>query len=155
IDWRLRQDPRVVVLERTNIRYLERLPDPSQEQPTKDERRKTKDDAHLEPKDIFPGQENSHSSFVIGPSSSLADCATIDVSFISLKLVLPAVQRLITPEAWVVALIKPQFEAGVQEVSRGEGVIRDPAIHRAVLGDVLHFAQESGLRLAGLTRSPI
>ncbi|MCS6938762.1 MAG: TlyA family RNA methyltransferase, partial [Roseiflexus sp.] len=93
LDWRLRQDPRVIVLERTNIRYLEALPP-------------------------LEGEEAA--------APVLADCAVIDVSFISLKLVLPAVQRLIRPDAWIVALIKPQFEAGPAQVGKG-GVVRDPA----------------------------
>jgi 23S rRNA (cytidine1920-2'-O)/16S rRNA (cytidine1409-2'-O)-methyltransferase len=137
IDWRLRQDPRVVVIERTNIRYLEALPEP-----TKDERRKTKDD-------------NADASSVLRPSSFvLVDCATIDVSFISLRLVLPAVQRLLKPGGWIVALIKPQFEAGADQVGKG-GVVRDPAVHSAVLRDTLEFA--AGMRLPphGLVRSPI
>ncbi len=114
LDYRLRADSRVVVLERTNIRYLEALPDPA----------------------------------------ILADCAVIDVSFISLRLVLPAVRRLTTPAAWVVPLIKPQFEAGPGHVGRG-GVVRDPDVHRAVLREVLTVAAELGLTPRGLTRSPL
>jgi 23S rRNA (cytidine1920-2'-O)/16S rRNA (cytidine1409-2'-O)-methyltransferase len=123
LDWRLRQDPRVVVVERTNIRYLEMLPTPDQ------------------------GTE--------GPTLVvLADCAVIDTSFISLRLVLPAVRRLIAEGAWVVALIKPQFEAGAEQVGKG-GVVRDPAVHAAVLREVLAFAGSIGLAPRGLTRSPI
>lgn len=92
--WTLRQDPRVVVMDRTNIRYVEALPEP-------------------------------------------ADCAVIDVSFISLRLVLPLVARLLKPAGWIVALVKPQFEAGRAEVSRGGGVITDPAVHRRVLRELL------------------
>jgi 23S rRNA (cytidine1920-2'-O)/16S rRNA (cytidine1409-2'-O)-methyltransferase len=136
IDWRLRQDPRVVLIERTNIRYLESLPEP-----TDDEGRKT--------------EAAANSSFVLRPSSFvLAQCATIDVSFISLKLVLPAVRRLIAPEAWIVALIKPQFEAGAAQVGKG-GVVRDPAVHAAVLRASLGVAAEGGLAPHGLARSPI
>ncbi|MGB9739302.1 MAG: TlyA family rRNA (cytidine-2'-O)-methyltransferase [Chloroflexus aggregans] len=113
LDHRLRNDPRVIVLERTNIRYLTALPD-----------------------------------------NMRADCAVIDVSFISLRLVLPTVQRLITPEAWIVALIKPQFEAGPQLVGKG-GVVRDPAVHAQVIRDVVAFAVTQQLNPAGLTRSPI
>jgi 23S rRNA (cytidine1920-2'-O)/16S rRNA (cytidine1409-2'-O)-methyltransferase len=113
LDYRLRADPRVVALERTNIRHLAQL-----------------------------------------PAGALADCAVIDVSFISLRLVLPAVQRLVTPEAWVVALVKPQFEAGAEQVGKG-GVVRDPAVHRAVLREALAAADELGLTPRGLTRSPI
>ncbi len=113
LDWRLRQDGRVSVLERTNIRYLQAL-----------------------------------------PNQVLADCATIDVAFISLRLVLPAVQRLITPTGWIIALIKPQFEAGQRDVGKG-GVVRDKAVHRRVLTDMLDCAIDLGLPPAGLTRSPI
>lgn len=117
LDWRLRQDARVTVVERTNIRYLAELP-------------------------------------AADAPAPLADCATIDVSFISLRLVLPAVQRLIAPAAWVVALIKPQFEAGAEQVGKS-GVVRDPAVHAAVLRAVLAFAAEAGLAPHGLARSPI
>jgi 23S rRNA (cytidine1920-2'-O)/16S rRNA (cytidine1409-2'-O)-methyltransferase len=122
LDWRLRQDPRVVVIERTNIRYLEALPP-------------------------VAGVESSDAPV-------LADCAVVDVSFISLKLVLPAVRRLIRPEAWIVALIKPQFEAGPAQVGKG-GVVRDPAVHAAVVREVLTFSAGIGLSPHGLTRSPI
>jgi 23S rRNA (cytidine1920-2'-O)/16S rRNA (cytidine1409-2'-O)-methyltransferase len=136
IDWRLRQDPRVVLIERTNIRYLEALPES-----TDDEGRKT--------------EVAANSSFVLRPSSFvLAQCATIDVSFISLKLVLPAVRRLTAPDAWIVALIKPQFEAGAAQVGKG-GVVRDPTVHAAVLRASLTAAAEGGLAPHGLARSPI
>src|SRR6266511_1706069 len=136
IDWRLRQDPRVVVVERTNIRYLEALPTRGQGSGVR-------------------GQEESPDYRPLIPDSrSLADCATIDVSFISLQLVLPAVRRLIAPEAWVVALIKPQFEAGADQVGKG-GVVRDPAVQAAVLRAVLGFAAAGGMAPHGLVRSPI
>ncbi len=131
LDWRLRQDPRVTVLERTNIRYLEALPGPETE-----------------------AQEQEHGTSSTTPPTPLAQCATIDVSFISLRLVLPAVQRLITPDAWIIALIKPQFEAGPQQVGKG-GVVRDPAVHRSVLREILSMAATLALPLCGLTRSPI
>jgi 23S rRNA (cytidine1920-2'-O)/16S rRNA (cytidine1409-2'-O)-methyltransferase len=118
-DWRLRQDERVVVLERTNIRTLEHLPP------------------------LAPGQP---------PPRARAAC--IDVSFISLRLVLPAVQRLIAPDAWIVALVKPQFEAGRHAVGKG-GVVRDPATHRQVLHDVVGAATTCGLVVCGASRSPI
>ncbi|MEM8530429.1 MAG: TlyA family RNA methyltransferase [Chloroflexota bacterium] len=119
LDWGLRQDERVVVLERTNVRYLEAL----------------------------PGSDTNE-------QTPLADCAVIDVSFISLRLVLPAIQRLLRPSAWIVALIKPQFEAGQSQVGRG-GVVRDRSVHAAVLRDILGFATDIGLPPHGLTRSPI
>lgn len=109
--WSLRTDPRVVVMERTNIRHLASLP----ERPS------------------------------IG---------TVDVSFISLRLVLPAVRRLLAPDADAIALIKPQFEAGKDAVGRG-GVVRDPAVWTAVLETTLAAAQGDGWTVRGLTRSPI
>ncbi len=110
LDQRLRDDPRVVVMERTNARYLERLPEP-------------------------------------------VSLVTIDVSFISLRLILPVAWRLLEPGGWCIALIKPQFEAGRQEVRRG--VVRDPEVHRRVLRGVLMAASELGFRVRGLTRSPL
>ena len=113
LHWKLRQDPRVVVMERTNARYVERLPEP-------------------------------------------VSLATIDASFISLKVLLPAVKNWFGPSpGQIVALVKPQFEAGRSEVSRGDGVIRDPAVHRRVLAEVLSFAQAEGCALLGLMRSPL
>ncbi len=109
--WRLRQDPRVVVMERTNIRYLAGLPEP-------------------------------------------VDLAVVDVSFISLQLVLPVIWRLLKPDGQIVALIKPQFEAGRGQVGKG-GVVRDPGVHRAVLHRLLGWAREQGLSPRGLLRSPI
>ncbi len=111
--WKLRNDPRVVVLERTNIRYLDHLPD-----------------------------------------SALADLAVIDASFIGLSLVLPPTLRLLTPQAQIVALIKPQFEAGRGDVGKG-GVVRDARVHRRVLEETIEGAQELGLVVAGLTVSPL
>jgi 23S rRNA (cytidine1920-2'-O)/16S rRNA (cytidine1409-2'-O)-methyltransferase len=78
----------------------------------------------------------------------------IDVSFISLRLVLPAVLPLMTADAWLVALVKPQFEAGPGKVNR-RGVVRDAAIHREVLHAVLTLAAGLGLPACGLARSPI
>ena len=111
LDWRLRQDPRVTVLERVNVRYLEELP-------------------------------------------TAVDLAVIDVSFISLRLVLPAVRRLVANPADVVALVKPQFEVGRGAVGKG-GIVRDPEQHRAVLFALADFARGSGYQVAGETGSPI
>jgi len=110
---RLRQDPRVHVMERTNIR-------------------------HLEPSGV--------------PTSP--DLATIDVSFISLRLVLPVVRRLLELPADVVALVKPQFEVGRGAVGKG-GVVRDPALHRSVLEGLAATAADLGLFVWGLTASPL
>jgi 23S rRNA (cytidine1920-2'-O)/16S rRNA (cytidine1409-2'-O)-methyltransferase len=118
LDWRLRSDARVVVMERTNIRHVTTLPEP-------------------------------------------VACVVIDVSFISLRLVLPAVARLAADGAWVVALVKPQFEAGRAEADRGAGVITDPQVHRAVLHGVgawlagWNAAGERPMTPCGLIPSPI
>lgn len=114
LDYSLRTDPRVTVMERVNFRYLQ------------------------------PGD-------LQGPAP---DFATIDVSFISLKLILPPLRALIRPEGRVVALIKPQFEAGREHVGKS-GIVRDPAVHRHVLRTVLDAAAECGFALEGLTYSPI
>lgn len=108
---RLTRDPRVVSMERTNMRTLESLPEPVQ-------------------------------------------LATLDLSFISLRLVLPAVRRLLASAGQVVALVKPQFEAGRAAVPRG-GVIRDPAVHAEVLSRFVAHAAEAGFGVASLIRSPI
>jgi 23S rRNA (cytidine1920-2'-O)/16S rRNA (cytidine1409-2'-O)-methyltransferase len=109
--WSLRQDARVVVMERTNARYVDRLPEP-------------------------------------------VDLATIDVSFISLRLILPQVKQWLGPSGQVIALVKPQFEAGVDQVGKG-GVVRDERVHRAVLQGVLHEAQAQGWVVWGLIGSPL
>jgi 23S rRNA (cytidine1920-2'-O)/16S rRNA (cytidine1409-2'-O)-methyltransferase len=111
LDWKLRQDERVAVLERTNARYLESLAEP-------------------------------------------IDLAVIDVSFISLKLILPAVKGWLNESADVIALIKPQFEAGPEAVGKG-GIVRDPAVRRAVLADLLGWAVAEDWAVSGLTRSSI
>jgi len=112
LDWKMRRDPRVVVMEETNARYVERLPEP-------------------------------------------VTLVTMDASFISLKVLLPVVRAWLEAPGDVVALIKPQFEAGREEVRRGKGVIRDAEVHRRVLQEVLEFAQAQGLGLCGLLRSPL
>lgn len=81
------------------------------------------------------------------------DFAVVDVSFISLKLVLPALDRLIARPAQLVALIKPQFEAGRKHVKKG--IVRDPAIHAAVCDEIAAFAATLGWTVAGITPSPI
>src|SRR6266571_26132 len=84
------------------------------------------------------------------------ECVVIDVSFISLRQVLPAIVPLITPTAWVVALVKPQFEAGKAEVDRGAGVIRDAAVHTHVLDELQAWIREfTPFQVKGLTDSPI
>lgn len=111
--WKLRQDPRVVNLEKTNIRRLE--------------------------PDVLPETPR---------------LAVIDASFISLDKVLPPTLRLIEAEGTIIALIKPQFEVGKGEVGKG-GVVRDEEKHRRVVADVIALAEGLGLRVLGVTESPI
>jgi 23S rRNA (cytidine1920-2'-O)/16S rRNA (cytidine1409-2'-O)-methyltransferase len=109
--WRLRNDPRVTVMERTNVRYLESLPEQ-------------------------------------------VDLITADVSFISLDLILPAALQWLRPDGQVLALIKPQFEAGRRDVGKG-GVVRDPDVHRQVLEQVTTTVAGLDLGLRGLMVSPL
>jgi 23S rRNA (cytidine1920-2'-O)/16S rRNA (cytidine1409-2'-O)-methyltransferase len=111
--WQLRQDSRVVTIERTNIRHLktDAVPDP-------------------------------------------IEMAVIDTSFISLKIVIPAVLQFLKNQATIIALIKPQFEVGKGKVGKG-GVVRDPALHDQVLVDLKLFFQRTGLALRDVTPSPI
>lgn len=111
LDWSLRKDKRVVVMERTNARYLESLEEP-------------------------------------------VNFVTIDVSFISLRLILPAVKQWLTPHANIVALIKPQFEAGPKQVGRG-GIVKDTAVHRSVLEDMWHWFRENDFGVQGLITSSV
>lgn len=111
LDWKLRQDQRVVVMEKTNARYLESLPE-------------------------------------------LVNLVTIDASFISLTLILPVVQKWLTIPGLVVALVKPQFEAGRNQVGKG-GVVRDRLVHRQVLENTISAALGIGFKPLGITLSPI
>ena len=113
LDWKIRSDPRVVVMERTNIRYVppEQLGEP-------------------------------------------LDLSVIDVSFISLKIVLPTIKTLLKPTGQVLCLIKPQFEAGREKVGK-KGVVRDPATHKEVLDMFVALARELDMRILGLTFSPV
>lgn len=111
LDWRLRTDPRVVVMERTNARYLTWLPEPP-------------------------------------------DLAVMDVSFISARLILPAVARLLREGGMIVLLVKPQFEAGREQVGKG-GVVRDPEVHRSVLRAMVEWADREGMGVRRVTISPI
>ncbi len=127
LHWKLRQDARVVMMERTNARHVSQLPEPVR-------------------------------------------LVTVDASFISLRVLLPVIRGWFAAEGdrvgddplggnpsggEVVALIKPQFEASRGEVSRGEGVIQDPAVHRQVLEDVLSFAHSQNYAIRGLVRSSL
>lgn len=111
--WKLRNHPKVVLMERTNARYIEAFDKP-------------------------------------------IDFVTIDASFISLRTLLPAVKKWLTKSSGeVVALIKPQFEAGRSDAAKGEGVIRDPLIHQRILEQVLSFAVNEGFEIKGLIKSPL
>ena len=111
--WSIRTDPRVVCMERTNIRYVT-------------------------PEDL----------------GEPLDLSVVDVSFISLKIVLPAIRNLLKPTGQILCLIKPQFEAGKDKVGK-KGVVRDPAIHREVLENFVALAAELGMTLRNLTFSPV
>jgi len=112
LHWKLRNDKRVVVMEETNARFVESLPEK-------------------------------------------IDFVTVDASFISLKVLLPTIKKWVSKQTQLICLIKPQFEAGRKDVSRGDGVIRNPKIHRQVLLDVLNYAKSEGFGLRGLVRSSL
>ncbi|WP_163537733.1 TlyA family RNA methyltransferase [Gracilibacillus sp. YIM 98692] len=114
LDWKLRNDSRVVVMERTNFR-------------------------HVTPDMLIYDTPNF---------------ATVDVSFISLKLILPPLYTVLAMESDVVALIKPQFEAGREQVGK-KGIVRNKSIHRQVLTEILFYAKETGFSVQALTYSPI
>ncbi|UOR13881.1 TlyA family RNA methyltransferase [Halobacillus amylolyticus] len=114
LDWRLRNHPQVIVMERTNFRYV--IPD-----------------------DLTEGQPNF---------------ASIDVSFISLRIILPVLATLLAAKSDVVALIKPQFEAGREQVGK-KGIVKDPAIHKQVIEQILTFSTDLGFIVKNLTYSPI
>ena len=113
LDWKIRSDERVVVMERTNIRYVT-------------------------PEDL----------------GEPLDLSVIDVSFISLKIVLPTIKTLLKPNGQVVCLIKPQFEAGKEKVGK-KGVVREPEIHREVLDTFVETVTGLGFTILGLTFSPV
>jgi 23S rRNA (cytidine1920-2'-O)/16S rRNA (cytidine1409-2'-O)-methyltransferase len=112
--WKLRQDPRVVVMERTNFRYVT-------------------------PADLNEGMPNF---------------ASIDVSFISLRLILPVLKELLTADSDVVALVKPQFEAGREQVGK-KGIVREPSVHEEVLQGMIDFSLQTGYDVMDASFSPI
>ena len=112
--WKLRQDERVVVMERTNFRYVK--------------------------PEFF--------------TKGLPNFATVDVSFISLQLILPVLKTLLEPASDCIALIKPQFEAGKEQVGK-KGIVRDPKVHQEVIERVIHFAVNQGYVVKNLSYSPI
>ena len=113
LDWKIRSDPRVVVMERTNVRYVtpEQLGEP-------------------------------------------LDLSVVDVSFISLKIVLPVIKTFLKPTGQVLCLIKPQFEAGKEKVGK-KGVVREPETHKEVLDGFVTLANELDFKILGLTFSPV
>ena len=113
LDWKIRSDPRVVVMERTNVRYVtpEQLGEP-------------------------------------------LDLSVVDVSFISLKIVLPVIKTFLKPTGQVLCLIKPQFEAGKDKVGK-KGVVREPETHKEVLDSFVALANELNFKILGLTFSPV
>jgi 23S rRNA (cytidine1920-2'-O)/16S rRNA (cytidine1409-2'-O)-methyltransferase len=144
LHWKLRQDPRVVVMERTNARHVERLPEPVD--------LVTIDASFISLKVLLPVVKNW---LVPSPPSSLPSPGR---GWAGGEGEMPAGGEAGKAGAFpgqVIALVKPQFEAGRSEVARGGGVIRDPAIHRRVLDEVLTFAQAQGYSLQGLIRSPL
>jgi 23S rRNA (cytidine1920-2'-O)/16S rRNA (cytidine1409-2'-O)-methyltransferase len=113
LDWKLRNDPRVVVFEKVNIRYLDRSSLPT-----------------------------------------IPELATIDASFISLKLILPCVKQLLAARREIIALIKPQFEVGKGKVGKG-GVVRAPEEHARVIDEIRDNAMVLGYETVGVTESPL
>ena len=113
LDWKIRSDPRVVVMERTNIRY------------------------------VTPEQLGEQ-----------LDLSVVDVSFISLRIVLPVIKTLLKEDGQVLCLIKPQFEAGKEKVGK-KGVVRDPQIHKEVLDTFVASVLTMGFTILGLTFSPV
>lgn len=113
LDWKLRNDPRVINMEKTNIRYL---------------------DTDTIDKDV--------------------DFISIDVSFISLRLVFPVASKLLSEKGSLVCLVKPQFEAGRDQVGK-KGIVRDAAVHREVIENVIRYGEDNGLYSHGLTYSPV
>lgn len=112
LHWKIRQDKRVTIMERTNARNIIQLPQP-------------------------------------------VSLVSIDASFISLKILLPVIRNWFSGTGQVIALIKPQFEAGRKEAARGDGVIRDPQVHQQVLHNVLSAMIDEGFGVRGLIRSPL
>ncbi|MFC1840314.1 TlyA family RNA methyltransferase [Thermodesulfobacteriota bacterium] len=113
LHWKLRQDPRVIIFEKTNAR-------------------------HLTPEHI----------------NEPAEGAVIDVSFISLKIIIPVITQLLPGDSFIVALIKPQFEAGKEQVGKG-GVIKDPDLHQSIVSNIREFCIDTGWKVEGYIPSPI
>lgn len=113
LDWKLRNDPRVINMEKTNVRYLD--------------------------------------TEAIGQQ---VDFISIDVSFISLKLIFPVCAKVLTEDGSIVCLVKPQFEAGREQVGK-KGIVRDVKVHKEVIRNVIGYALENGFHPQGLTFSPV
>ncbi|MDD6154768.1 MAG: TlyA family RNA methyltransferase [Eubacteriales bacterium] len=114
LDWKLRNDPRVVNIERCNVRYMD--------------------------------------TSIIGDP---VDLVSIDVSFISLKMIFPVIVKILKDGGTCVSLVKPQFEAGREEVSKGKGVIHDLSVRKAMIMNAAGYASDNGLSVRGVTYSPV
>lgn len=112
LHWKMRNDPRVISMERTNARFVQSFPEP-------------------------------------------ISLVTMDASFISARLLFPVIHQWLGSQGRLILLVKPQFEAGRKDAAKGEGVIRDPVIHRKVLMEVLQAAITEGFQVTGLIRSPL
>jgi 23S rRNA (cytidine1920-2'-O)/16S rRNA (cytidine1409-2'-O)-methyltransferase len=139
-DWKLRNDPRVVLLERTNARYLtaERLYGGCQ-------------------KSVIPHLMRNPEPLIFTKKISAmpqASLAVIDVSFISLEKILPTIKNLLPEKGEIIALIKPQFEAGRDKIEKG-GIVSDPKVHQMVIEKIINFAKTLNLKNKGLIPSPI
>jgi 23S rRNA (cytidine1920-2'-O)/16S rRNA (cytidine1409-2'-O)-methyltransferase len=143
IAWKLRQDRRVVVMEKTNARHLTAA--------------QFGGTSYTSPKP--DNVESKSGARITRPSENEfrgVDLITIDCSFISLRNILPAAIALLRPSGKIVALIKPQFEAGKAEADKGRGVISDPLVHERVLDELREFVRaQPGLRWQGVVESPL
>lgn len=129
---KIRNDPRVVVIERTNLRHLDHLPEQI-------------DSSRAHPELIEGSGREEH---------TLVDLVTLDLSFISLLKVIDAVKKLMKPHGQLIALIKPQFEAGKEQVGPG-GIIKDPKVHEQVIANVAKGLSQAGFKCGEVIESPI
>lgn len=120
LDWKIRQDPRVIVIERTNARYLTKQA-------------------------LMPGFPDTLEPI---------ELCVMDVSFISILKILPALKKVLSPGAEIVSLVKPQFEAKKEQVEKG-GIVKDPKVHQEVLEKIKKGSSDQGFKVAGVCESPI
>jgi 23S rRNA (cytidine1920-2'-O)/16S rRNA (cytidine1409-2'-O)-methyltransferase len=153
--WKLRSDPRVVVMEKTNARFLtcEHFSGQQKKHSTSNIQHQTSKTSAVPPQPSALGVECSMLNVSAAPP---ADLIVVDCSFISLKKILPPAVPLLKPEGKIVALIKPQFEAGRAEADKGRGVITDAAIHQRVLAELKEFVcAQAGLCWRDVVESPL